>query len=117
MSIGQKVSNARQLLGLTQAELAKSINVSQNTIFKIEKGITLESGHFPKLAKVLGMTTEQLLADDFEPPKPEISPAKAKLIRKVMEADDALLADIEQAIDAALIVGNLKKQAMDLQDK
>lgn len=114
MSIGQKVIKARALLGLTQAELAKNIGVSQNTIFKIEKGVTLESSHFPKLAKALGMTTEQLLSNDYEPPKPEVSPAKAKLIRKVMEADDAVLSDIEQAIDAALVVGNLKKKAMDL---
>ena len=115
MSIGQKVAQARMLLGLTQAELAKNIGVSQNTIFKIEKGITLESGHFPKIAKALQMTTEQLLSEDYEMPKPEISPAKAKSIRKLMEADDSLLSDIEQAIDAALVVGNLKKKARDLQ--
>lgn len=113
MDVGKKVEMCREQLGLNQTELGELVGATQNTIFKIENGITQTSRYFPKLAKVFGMTMEEFLSDDYVPPPPEISPAKAKLIRKVMGADEQLVEDIDAAVDAAITVGSLKMKASD----
>ena len=46
-SFGRKICTARKKLGLTQFELAEKINVSQNFLGDIERGIKLPS--LPKL--------------------------------------------------------------------
>lgn len=114
MDVGKKVELCREQLGLNQTELGDLVGATQNTIFKIENGITQTSRYFPKLAKLFGMTMEEFLSDDYVPPPPEISPARAKLIRKVMGADEQLVDDIDTAIDAAITVASLKKKAADI---
>ena len=42
-SFGKKIKNARKEMGLTQFELAEKINVSQNFLGDIERGIKLPS--------------------------------------------------------------------------
>lgn len=63
MDISKKVESCREQMGLNQAELAVLADTTQNTIFKIEKGITKTSKCFPKLAKLFGMTMDEFLSN------------------------------------------------------
>lgn len=62
--LGDKIKKLRKEMGMTQQELAKSINVSRSTIGMIEankQGTSNET--LLKLAKVLNTTVENLLSD------------------------------------------------------
>lgn len=53
---------ARERAGLSQAELAEEIGVARTTIVYLESGKTnLFSKHIPAIARVLGLTEEELL--------------------------------------------------------
>lgn len=52
--------NAREKKGLSQPKLAALSGVSQTTIDKIERGLTLNSRMLPKLALALGVPIEEL---------------------------------------------------------
>lgn len=58
------ISERRKAAGLTQAQLAKRLNVDQSTVSLWEAGKTrpLKKLH-KKLAKVLGCTVEELAAE------------------------------------------------------
>jgi Zn-dependent peptidase ImmA (M78 family) len=58
-AIAQKISNARQLSGLSLQALANELGVSKQMIAKYEQGISLPSSTgFIKLAKVLGVKVD-----------------------------------------------------------
>ena len=53
---------ARENAGLTQEQLAESLGVSRTVIVSLEGGRTnLFSKHIPGIARILGMTEEELL--------------------------------------------------------
>ncbi len=60
MRIGERISELRAALGLSQTQLAKAASVSQATIGKLESGITSGSSHLHKIARALGTTPEYL---------------------------------------------------------
>ncbi|MCB1622569.1 MAG: helix-turn-helix transcriptional regulator [Thiothrix sp.] len=96
---------------MSQNELAEAADVSQNTVFKIERGLTKASRSLPAIAKALGQTVEALLSDD-EPEAPAISPAKARLLRKVEGADELTIPEIEKVVDAIINAETLKAEAL-----
>ncbi len=111
MELAEKIKLLMESHCLTQAQLAKKTGVSQNTIFKITSGATKNSRHYPAIAKVFNMTTEELLSIEV-PDEPKESPAKRRLLRKVKDADadETTLAEIEQAVDAILKASEVKKK-------
>lgn len=67
---GAKLAALRRDAGLTQAELADAIDEQQQTIAYWERSPRpARSDAIPKLAKVLGVTIEDLLNDDQVLPK------------------------------------------------
>lgn len=60
---GQKIKARRKELGLEQAELATDVGTKQQTIDKIERGITKKSSYFPRIAARLGMDLKELDPD------------------------------------------------------
>lgn len=107
MELANKLKCLMEGQGLTQKQLAEKAGVSQNTIFKITSGATKNSRHAPAIAKVFGLTTEELLSLE-PPPEPDKSPEKARLLRKVEDASETALPEIEKAVDAILKADEVK---------
>lgn len=55
MTLGEKIRAQRELLGLSQVDLAKRVGVSQVAIDKIERGKTRKSRYLPEVLASLGM--------------------------------------------------------------
>lgn len=55
MKLGEKIRARRNELGMSQAELAQRIGISQVAIDKIESGKTLKSKYLPEVLSVLAM--------------------------------------------------------------
>jgi transcriptional regulator with XRE-family HTH domain len=66
-----KISDAREMRGFTQMDLAKRMGVTQGAVSQWETGTSLPRADLlPKLADVLGCTVDELLrpADKKENP-------------------------------------------------
>jgi DNA-binding XRE family transcriptional regulator len=97
------IKEAREGAKLTQAQLADAVGCPQQTIEKIERGITKTSGYFPRIFSRLGIDLE-ILAEQSQPgrstkvpEKPKKSPPRKVYLRewrKFMNADIADLARI-----------------------
>lgn len=65
VEIGGKIKKAREAKGLTQKEVALTVNMDQSQYSKIEKGKTdPSSSTLEKIAKALGLTLSELFASD-----------------------------------------------------
>ena len=60
MEPGEKIRHARETQGLSQADLAKRVGISQPAIKKIEAGDTMHSKFLPRIAQTLGLKLEEL---------------------------------------------------------
>ncbi len=58
-----KIRARREALGLSQADLAQAVGVSQATIEKIENGRTMRSRYLPRIAARLGIPLTELDPD------------------------------------------------------
>lgn len=64
--VGTRVKSLRKQLGITQQELAKRIEVTENYITQIESGRKVPSlKRLGRIAEELGVQTSTLLADDL----------------------------------------------------
>jgi transcriptional regulator with XRE-family HTH domain len=62
--MAQTAKSRRAELGLTQAELARSVNTSVSTITRIERGLLPRAGTLRRVADRLGISLDELTADD-----------------------------------------------------
>ena len=65
--VGQRIMTLRKNKGISQEELAKSINISRSSFVQIElgnRGIDIVELH--KIAQVLGFSMDSLLSEDFK---------------------------------------------------
>ena len=58
--IGHKISRIRELRGLKQESLALELNVSQQTVSKIEQSETVEEQMLQQIAEILGVAPEAI---------------------------------------------------------
>lgn len=69
-AFGNKVKEARELLNLSQAELAERVGLSQRSITAYETNATKPRGRTAqKLARALNVSLDYLLNDDLEDPR------------------------------------------------
>lgn len=59
-NLQERFAEAREQTGLTQAELAERVGVSQTAVLNIENGKTKKSGYLADLARELGVTYDWL---------------------------------------------------------
>lgn len=55
MVSGAEIRSAREARGMSQAELARMIGVTQPAIQKIERGDVVKSKHLPDISRILGL--------------------------------------------------------------
>ena len=66
MNFSDKIRKARKERGLTQEQLGNMININKSSISRYEKGVQLpELENVKKIAKVLGISHQYLLEDEF----------------------------------------------------
>ena len=71
MSIGKRIMTLRKQKGLTQEQLAERVSVSPQAVSKWENDISCpDIAIIPKLAEVLGVTTDELLGVKPFAPRP-----------------------------------------------
>ena len=79
MLISHNIAVYRKRAGMSQEDLAERLHVSRQTVSKWETG---QSAPDPEtvvqLARLFGITTDQLLTEDPESPHPEASPSSAE---------------------------------------
>lgn len=73
MRTGERIAERRNVLGLSQTQLAKMAGLSQATIGKLEAGISSGSSHLHKIARVL-QTTPAYLAGETDDPGADYVP-------------------------------------------
>jgi DNA-binding XRE family transcriptional regulator len=97
------IKQAREDARLTQTQLADAVGCPQQTIEKIERGITKTSGYFPRIFSRLGIDLAVLAEQsmpgrsDKKPDRPKKSPPRRVYLRewrKFMNADMVELAKI-----------------------
>ena len=61
-TIAEVIASRRRELGLTQKELAETLNITDKAVSKWERGIACpDTATIPKLAQTLGITIEELM--------------------------------------------------------
>jgi len=88
-SLGQRIRRARVRHGITQAELARRIGVSTNTMNNIETGETPDprASRIKAIAEVLGVTTDALLNRPIVDPPPREVYYDTHLVPRTMLVD------------------------------
>lgn len=85
MTIGKRIALLRRQKGLTQEDLATALGVSPQAVSKWENDQTCpDISLLPKLAKLLGVTTDELLSGKEELPAVRVlPPAERKDIKNM----------------------------------
>lgn len=64
-SIGERISNQRKLVGITQERLAEQMEVSIQMISNLERGVkAIKIDNLVKLSRILNVTTDYILTGD-----------------------------------------------------
>ena len=78
-TIGKRISSARRDLSLTQEGVAEAMGVSAQAVSKWENDISCpDISLIPKLARTLGMTTDELLSGKEEAPAAAVVPEEKR---------------------------------------
>jgi transcriptional regulator with XRE-family HTH domain len=100
--MGERIRAARELLGLTQAQLAARLGQKQQTIGKWESGENNpKAPQMVELVKVLGVTADHLLGIDAAPPPVPVERAIGMDERLSAESRKALLRAYRSMVDLA----------------
>ena len=79
MTIGKRIALLRKEKGLTQEELANTMGVSPQAVSKWENDQTCpDISALPKLAKLLGVSVDELLAGKAETPAVRVLPPEER---------------------------------------
>ena len=64
---GEKLKAAREFLGLTQDQVASTLNLTRNIVVNIENGNrSIKSDELYKFSKLYGLTMEEIVSDEKE---------------------------------------------------
>ena len=133
MTIGKRIAQLRREKGLTQEELSQMMEVSAQAVSKWENDQTCpDITSLPKLAKILGVTVDELLSGKEDAPIAQVLPPeerkdiKEMMLRIVVDSSDndhvrinLPMALVQVALDMGMelpqISGNNALKNLDLQ--
>ena len=87
MTIGKRIAQLRKEKGMTQEEISQKMEVSAQAVSKWENDQTCpDITSLPKLAKILGVTVDELLSgkEETEPVARVLAPEERKDIKEMM---------------------------------
>jgi Predicted transcription factor, homolog of eukaryotic MBF1 len=103
MNIAEKIKSARTAKGLTQKELGTALNISDKAVSKWERGVAMpDIGTIPKLCKVLGISTNDLLSEE-QPEEAKPAPKRKRFFVLI----PAIVAVIIAATLAIIVANSL----------
>ena len=92
MSIGERITELRKMQNLSQGQLAQAMDVSRQAVSKWENDLSCpDITLLPQLARLFGVTTDELLGNTGHPettllPKEERKPIKDMILRVVVNS-------------------------------
>ena len=92
MSIGERITELRKIQNLSQGQLAQAMDVSRQAVSKWENDLSCpDITLLPQLARLFGVTTDELLGNTGHPettllPKEERKPIKDMILRVVVNS-------------------------------
>lgn len=104
-SLGAHIGVLRKEIGMTQAELARAIGVSQQTVFAYELGDRRVSVLIlVKLAKVFGVSVEELasMSKPIRPPTLRLSPAGTRHAERYQQMSKTEQRFVKKIMDVLL---------------
>ena len=105
-SLGKRIAQLRKEAGLTQVQLAEMLSISQQHMASFEAGRRkVSSSDIPFLAKLFGVSTDELLGITAEPSKRGPTP---KLQRQVEQV--SLLSKSKQKFISEMLEALIKQQ-------
>ena len=133
-TIGKRIAMLRKEKGMTQEELSQKMEVSAQAVSKWENDQTCpDITSLPKLAKLLGVTVDELLSgkEETEPVVKVLAPEERKDVKEMMlrlvvdscEGDHIkinipmalVLAALEMGVDLSQVSGNDALKNVDLE--
>jgi transcriptional regulator with XRE-family HTH domain len=105
--IGVQVRSLRNQAGITQAQLAESVNVAPETMSRIERGkLTPSTALVTRLATAIGVSPGALFeATSVVPKNPTLRPVERRLLHEVHDLPDELIDDLIRGVRLLLGVG------------
>lgn len=98
-SVGQRIKKERIRKGLTQAQLAESIEVSCAFIGQLERGERgLTVGTLIALSNYLGVTTDYLLMNDLNAPQNAVSEQIRQIVANKPVMQQQMIFDMLQTM-------------------
>lgn len=99
--VRKRLVSLREDRGFTQEHVARAIGVTQSTVSRFELGDAAKSDldTVHSIAKIYGLTLEQLLGDaPPEPPDPKFEPLRAAYVRLPEHAKQKLVEMMEAVV-------------------
>ena len=99
MKLGERVEERRQAIGISQAELARRVGISQSTMNSLINGDARTSRSLHKIARELKTSPEYLSGETDDPTSgvPD-SPLASARARELLECFDSLRPDEQAAL-------------------
>lgn len=102
-AMGARIAQARKTQGLTQQEVADQLGIAQQTYAHYEVGdIRFPASTLPLLAQVLGLTPEELLAQEKPKGKPGPTPRLQQQIERISQLPKTKQVFVMEMLDTVL---------------
>lgn len=102
-TIGSRIKNARETVGISQEQLGKMCGTTKQTIFKYENGVVTNIPMDRIVAIANALCIDPCILMGWErsknPATPDLTPDESDLLRKYRALDDAAKGRIRNALD------------------
>jgi transcriptional regulator with XRE-family HTH domain len=90
MTLGERISERLQVLGMSQAELARRVGIRQSTINSLINGPSRTSRSLVKIARELETTPAYLIGDSDDPSLDLVEPTLSSRDREILDLFDSI---------------------------
>lgn len=114
MTKGDRIKQLREMIGMTQSELAEKSNTTKQSIYKYEQNIVtnIPSDRIEDIAKALGTTPQAIMGWDVpEELSISLTTKEQKLIDNYRSLNDEGQQTVCNLVEGLIISGKYKKSA------
>ena len=103
IDLGARIARLRKDEGITQVQLAEQLGTSQQTITAYEVGRRrVPVSSLPRIAKLLGVSVEELIGEDPKPAKRGPAPKLQQQLERITRLPKTQQRFVMQVIDSVL---------------